>query len=76
MREITIPLREGFIELNKLLKLADCADSSGRGKQLVEEGLVTVDGQPESRKRAKIREGQIVECMETRISVTAPEKND
>ena len=76
MREIIIPIREGFIELNKLLKLADCADSSGRGNKLVEEGLVTVDGQPESRKRAKIREGQIVECMETRISVTPPEKTD
>jgi ribosome-associated protein len=36
---------------------------------MVAAGEVTVDGQPESRKTAKIRAGQRVDCLGTRITV-------
>lgn len=68
---VTVELREEFIELCKLLKLAGVADSGSQGKQLVADGQVTVDGRPESRKAAKIRAGQTVECLGTRIEVLA-----
>jgi ribosome-associated protein len=68
---VTIELREDYIELCKLLKLAGVADSGSQGKQLVADGQATVDGRPESRKAAKIRAGQVVECLGTRIAVTA-----
>lgn len=58
-----------YVELCNLLKLTGVADSGGQGKALVAEGAVTVDGQPESRKTAKIRAGQMVECHGTRITV-------
>lgn len=64
-------LRDDYIELCNLLKLAGIADSGGRGKAMVAEGLVQVDGQPETRKTAKIRAGQVVECMGQTISVVA-----
>lgn len=62
-------LKGEFIELCNLLKLTGLADSGGRGKAMVAEGLIKVDGQPESRKTAKIRAGQTVDCAETTIQV-------
>jgi ribosome-associated protein len=69
MQSIEFPLKGEYIELCNLLKLAGVAESGGRGKTLVAEGRVTVDGQPESRKTAKIRVGQVVECMGVQIAV-------
>ncbi|MEO8165636.1 MAG: RNA-binding S4 domain-containing protein [Betaproteobacteria bacterium] len=69
MKILPIQLTDEFIRLCDLLKLAALADSGGQGKQLVAAGEVTVDGQPESRKTAKIRAGQIVECRGVRIVV-------
>ena len=53
-------LRGDFIELDKLLKATGLAESGGRARMMIVEGLVQVDGQPESRKTAKIRAGQVV----------------
>ncbi|MBB5017119.1 ribosome-associated protein [Chitinivorax tropicus] len=72
MTEIEFELRDDFVELHQLLKLTGIADSGGMGKLLVANGEVRVDGQPESRKTAKIRANQVVECLGTRIRVLAP----
>lgn len=69
MPTIRFPLEGDYIELNQLLKLAGACDSGGAGKALVAEGLVRVDGQTESRKTAKIRAGQTVQCEGLRIVV-------
>ncbi len=50
-----------YIELNDLLKITGLFDSGGMAKIAIAEGLVTVDGNPEFRRRCKIRTGQIVE---------------
>ncbi|MBL8513996.1 MAG: RNA-binding S4 domain-containing protein [Betaproteobacteria bacterium] len=60
-----------FIELNQLLKLCGLAASGGAGGALVVEGRVQVDGQTESRKRCKIRAGQVVQLGQHRITVLA-----
>jgi ribosome-associated protein len=70
VKVIQIQLKGEYVRLCDLLKLAGIADSGGQGKLLVAEGEVTVDGQPESRKTAKIRAGQIVECRGVSIVVT------
>lgn len=57
---IEFELSTDFIELCNLLKLVGLADSGGRGKAMVAEGLVTVDGVLETRKTAKIRRGQSI----------------
>ncbi|MCL4469545.1 MAG: RNA-binding S4 domain-containing protein [Gammaproteobacteria bacterium] len=69
MQTVELRLNGEHIELCNLLKLAGVAESGGRGKALVAGGEVTVDGQPESRKTAKIRAGQVVECLGARITV-------
>ncbi len=58
-----------FIELCSLLKLTGLCPSGGAAKMAVAEGLVSVDGAVELRKRCKIRKGQIVEFDGTRIAV-------
>ena len=68
---ITFPLDREFIALNDLLKLAGVCDSGGAGKALVAAGEVSVDGEPESRKTAKIRAGQVVSLAGIDIRVVA-----
>ncbi len=69
MQTITFQLNAEYIDLCNLLKLSGLAASGGQGKLLVAAGQVQVDGQPESRKTAKIRAGQVVQCLDTRIEV-------
>jgi len=69
MQQLDFHLRGEFVELNQLLKLTGVCDSGGAGKALVAEGLVSVDGQVESRKTAKIRAGQVVSLGDVRIRV-------
>jgi len=64
-------LKDEHVRLCDLLKLAGIADSGGQGKHMVAAGEVTVDGQPESRKTAKIRAGQVVECLGVKVLVLA-----
>lgn len=71
METIDFPLAGEYIEVNQLLKLAGLAASGGQGKHLVAAGEVAVDGRQESRKTAKIRAGQVVECQGLRIRVLA-----
>jgi ribosome-associated protein len=65
------PISDEYIELCKLLKAANLVMSGGEGKEVVAQGFVTVDGELETRKRCKIRSGQIVEFEGERIEVTS-----
>jgi ribosome-associated protein len=50
-----------YIELDKLLKAARLCGTGGEARIVISEGLVTVDGEPETRLRRKIRPGMSVE---------------
>lgn len=69
MDDIDFELRGEFIALCDLLKLAGLVGSGGEGKARVDAGGVYVDGHPESRRTAKIRAHQVVECDGVRITV-------
>ena len=71
MQQIDFQLRGEYIALNDLLKLTGVSDSGGAAKALVADGVVSVDGQVESRKTAKIRAGQVVALTGVRIRVVA-----
>ncbi len=51
--------------------MAGLCDSGGQGKALVAEGVVSVDGQVEWRKTAKIRAGSLVTLGDVSITVLA-----
>ncbi|MFM9970745.1 MAG: RNA-binding S4 domain-containing protein [Burkholderiales bacterium] len=71
MTTIDFVLDRPHVELCQLLKLAGLASSGGEGKHMVAAGEVKVDGVPESRKTAKIRAGQSVQCRGVVIKVTS-----
>ena len=72
MDTIEFRLKAEHVRLCDLLKLAGIADSGGQGKHMIAAGEANVDGERESRKAAKIRAGQIVECRGARIAVLPP----
>lgn len=72
--DTTVELETDSIPLSALLKLAGAAESGGQAKHLVVEGHVTVNGEAETRRGAKIRPGdQVVVALpgvpEVRIRV-------
>lgn len=69
MTRIDFELDREFVALNDLLRLAGLCDSGGMGKAIVASGEVTVDGQVELRKTAKIRAGQVVRWGDAEIRV-------
>jgi len=73
MNTMEFQLRGEYVALCDLLKLTGIADSGGQGKRMIANGEVTVDGLPESRKTAKIRANQIVQCLGQTVRVVAAE---
>ncbi len=67
MREVTI-VKEP-IELNKLLKFEAMVASGGEANQVIAEGLVSVNGKVETRKRKKIVAGDIVALGNEKICI-------
>ena len=58
MRDISV--REDGIRLGQFLKLADLADTGADAKLLLEDGAVTVNGEPESRRGRQLVKGDVV----------------
>ncbi|HDR50853.1 MAG TPA: RNA-binding S4 domain-containing protein [Mariniphaga anaerophila] len=71
MREFI--LDSEYIELVKLLKLIGIAETGGHAKMLVGQGEVLLNGEPEYRKRAKLRMGDQVEVFGEQIQIRSAE---
>lgn len=71
MQDMALELRGDYIELDKLLKATGLADSGGQARALIAAGEVSVDGQVELRKTAKMRAGQVVVFGGQRVRVVA-----
>ena len=67
-----VEIRREPVELYKLLKFEGMASSGGEAKMIIAEGLVTVNGEIETRKRKKIIAGDIVCFAGDEICVQAP----
>jgi ribosome-associated protein len=66
---IIAELESEFVELYKILKFEGLADSGGNAKQAIHEGLVSVNGEVETRKRKKIRPGDQIDFIDHHIEV-------
>ncbi len=66
---IQFKIRGEFIELIKLLKVTGISESGAQAQALVEANEVNVNGQLETRKRAKIKSGDTVETSGETIIV-------
>ena len=63
-------LTSEYIELVKLLKITGIAETGGHAKILVDEGEVLLNGNPEFRKKAKLRTGDVIEVMGEKIKLS------
>ena len=63
--------KHAHVDLCDLLKLEGWCESGAQAKAVIAEGLVTVDGEVETRKRCKIVAGQTVSFETLSITVQA-----
>lgn len=64
-----IPIREEFIRLDSLLKLAVLVGSGGEAKQAILDGYAAVNGEVCTQRGRKIRPGDLVDFGGKRLSV-------
>lgn len=57
----TFTLTTEYIEMNKLMKLLQIAETGGQAKVMISQGLVSVNGETELRLRRKLRVGDRVD---------------
>jgi len=67
--KIVAELESEFVELYKILKFEGLTESGGTAKRVIEEGLVSVNGEVETRKRKKIRAGDQIDFIDHHIEV-------
>lgn len=62
-----------FIELNKLLKFLNIAESGGFANQMITDGIVLLNGEVETRKRCKLKPNDVITIPQENISITIAE---
>jgi len=68
---MTLAVRGEYIQLDQLLKATGMCESGGAAHAAIAEGLVLVDGAVDTRKRAKLRPGQIVSFAGETVELVA-----
>ena len=66
-----VPIRDDTIRLGQLLKLAGVVDDGAMAREVIERGLVTVNGEVDTRRGRQVRPGDVVTLEAETISVTA-----
>ena len=61
MSDSTFPIHTEYIDLLEFLKATGMAVTGGEAKMLVDDGLIQVNGEDESRRRRKLRPGDRVD---------------
>lgn len=64
-----VAIRDETIRLGQLLKLAGVAGTGGEARELVQEGVVRVNGAVETRRGRQLRNGDVVEALGERLRV-------
>jgi len=63
-------IKGDYIELIQLLKAFGIAQTGGHAKLIVDDGIVFRNGELETRKRAKLVVGDLIEIEDSRILLT------
>src|SRR5262245_15060201 len=71
MRDVVIT-REP-VELYKILKFEGLVENGGEAKAMIEQGLVTVNGEVETRKRKQIVAGDVIEFASQSLRIVRGE---
>ena len=66
-----LPIRGDGIRLGQALKLSGLAESGGEARALIEDGVVTVNDEVETRRGRQLRHGDVVALGEDALRVVA-----
>jgi ribosome-associated protein len=66
---ISFTIQDDYIQLDQLLKVCKIAENGSHAHQLVDDGVVNLNGSIETRRRAKVRKGDIVKVLGEVIKV-------
>lgn len=69
MEEFKIRDKDEFINLSQLLKALNFVESGAMAKEVIDEGIVKVDGEVEYRYRRKLYDGMVVEFEDNKIKI-------
>lgn len=67
-------MNEATIQLDQFLKWWNLAESGGRAKLLIQSGEVRVNGEVETRRGRKLKNGDVVEVGGTSLTVELPDQ--
>ena len=73
MKTEKIAITTEFIKLDSLLKFAGAVETGGHAKEVIQAGLVSVNGQVCTMRGKKLRPGDVVTIEEYRFEVIAGE---
>lgn len=66
---IKVKLRDDFIKLGQALKAANLVESGVEAKNVIQEGLVSVNGKTDTRRGKKLVDGDIVNFNGEQIKI-------
>ncbi|MCI9219974.1 MAG: RNA-binding S4 domain-containing protein [Lachnospiraceae bacterium] len=66
-----IHLKEDYIKLGQALKAANLVDSGGEAKAVIQDGLVRVNGEADTRRGKKLVAGDLVEYNGKTVKIEA-----
>ena len=72
MEIIEITIKTSFIKLEQIMKLANLTDTGGFAKQLIQDGMVKVNGEVCTMRGKKLRDGDRVQAGEYEVLLHAP----
>ena len=68
---IDVPIRDQTIRLGQLLKLAGVVDDGAMAREVIERGVVAVNGEIDTRRGRQVRPGDVVTFEDETLNVTA-----
>ena len=68
---LDVPIRDDSIRLGQLLKLAGVVDDGAMAREVIERGVVAVNGEVDTRRGRQVRPGDVVTFESETITVPA-----
>ena len=69
MKNLEIKIRDEFIKLGQVLKLAGVVEDGVEAKYAIQDGLVKVNGEVDERRGRKVYEGDVITFEDQEIKV-------
>ncbi len=68
-----LKVKDDFIKLGQVLKACGMVESGVEAKEVIQDGLVTVDGEVETQRGKKLKGGEIVEFNGQKVKIIPAE---